>query len=547
MNKRIIGDPVELVFVFLIVLGIIMAIVSYVNYRRESQLGRGALAVFGLLFGLGNSITGIVGLTTGAAVNDFGNPIWLGYANFFWTLASVPWFLFTLQYTGRYTRTTWKLIAVLYAPFSTFVFTFIHGFFEARGAGIASAFGSLVYIYCLALIFIGAFLLVQATHSYVHLSARQGISLAAVPVLVALVGNTGHSLQATSVLLATGTYTLAFAVGTFLFGVALLSDSLLERTPAVERKGREAITRETDDLVWIVDEGDTLVEYNTAVTETLRTEASAGKPIAETLKYDTDDLKSQETITLETTTGKRRYDPQVSPITVHHGTEIGSVLSLRDVTERELREERLTVLNRVLRHNLQNKMDVVKSHAEVLNDRYKDDHIKSIISAVDSITDLGSSARSVDRFISSTAEGEQVDLVEHLETLLDNVEPDTMVSITTDLPASASVRTNREALTGALESALDNALTYAHSTVEVSLEKNDNGYIVVVDDDGSGIPERELELLDVGTETKLQHGTGLGLWQLRWAVTTMGGDLCFDTDNGTTVRFTVPDQTSNHV
>ena len=59
-----------------------------------------------------------------------------------------------------------------------------------------------------------------------------------------------------------------------------------------------------------------------------------------------------ETVSLATAAGKRRYDPQVSPITDSRGTELGSVLSLRDVTRRELRQQRLAVLNRVLRHNL---------------------------------------------------------------------------------------------------------------------------------------------------------------------------------------------------
>lgn len=45
-----------------------------------------------------------------------------------------------------------------------------------------------------------------------------------------------------------------------------------------------------------------------------------------------------------------------------------------------------------------------------------------------------------------------------------------------------------------------------------------------------------------GTDTALQHGTGLGLWQLKWAVTTLGGDLEFDTTDGTTVTFAIPDQ-----
>ena len=538
-------SPVEALFVGLAVSGIVLGGIGYVSYRRWDQLGAGGLAAFALILGLGNSIAGIVGLTTGAAPGDLGVPLWGTSANFFWALAAVPWLLFTLQYTGRYTQVSWRLVALLYAPLLVFVFSVTHSVLEAGGTGIVNAVASIVFIYCFALVFLGAFLLIQSTYSYVHLSVAQGVALAAVPLIVVLAGNSVGMIQTTSVFLATGMYTLTFVLATILFGAALFYDPVLARTPAVETRGTQAITRETDDLICIVDSAHTLVEHNATATETLGDTLAPGEPIEETLAYTTADLETRETITLDTTTGKRRYDPQVSPITDGRGTELGAVLSLRDVTERELREQRLAVLNRVLRHNLRNKVDIVKSHAEVLDDRYDDDHVASITAAADSITDLGSRARSIDQFVSSAGETEQVDLVERLETTIETLASEDSVSITLDLPESAPVETNRQALTGALDSALDNAFTYAKSTVDISLERDDGGYTVVVADDGPGIPDRELQSLDAGTETPLQHGTGLGLWQLRWAVTTMGGDLSFETDDGTTVRFTVPDQGSD--
>jgi len=64
---------------------------------------------------------------------------------------------------------------------------------------------------------------------------------------------------------------------------------------------------------------------------------------------------------------------------------------------------------------------------------------------------------------------------------------------------------------------------------------------VVISDDGPGIPVAELNALDRGTEDPLKHTTGLGLWQLKWAVMTLNGDVSFETDNGTTVRIDIPD------
>jgi K+-sensing histidine kinase KdpD len=89
-------------------------------------------------------------------------------------------------------------------------------------------------------------------------------------------------------------------------------------------------------------------------------------------------------------------------------------------------------------------------------------------------------------------------------------------------------------------SPLENAVKYADSTVQVSVTSTPAGCRVVISDDGPGIPAAELDSLAAGTETDLQHGRGLGLWQLKWGVDALNGDLAFETDNGTTVRIELP-------
>jgi len=60
---------------------------------------------------------------------------------------------------------------------------------------------------------------------------------------------------------------------------------------------------------------------------------------------------------------------------------------------------------------------------------------------------------------------------------------------------------------------------------------------VVVENDGPGIPADELVALDDGTETNLQHGRGLlGLWQMKWDVDKLNGNLSFETADATAVR-----------
>ncbi|MEF8813864.1 MAG: ATP-binding protein [Halovenus sp.] len=536
-------SAVDGLFAVVIGLGGFLCGLGYVSYRRWDQLGTGGLAAFAVVLGLGSVVSGLLGLVLGASPSEPAQPPWAQAAVFFWAVAAVPWLLFSLQYTGRYTGIRWRTIGLLYAPFVGFGLTVAHSTVGIGGAGVIDAISSIVFIYCIALAFLGVFVVLQATHSYVHLSLTQGIAVVATPLILVIALNSAGMLQRSSPVLAVGTYALALSVGTVLLGGTLAWTPLLERTPAVETMSEQAMTRETEDLIFVVDGTDTIIRYNATATETLSDPPVPGEPVRESLGFDTATLDTRETVSLETESGKRQYDPQVSPITDGRGTEIGAVLSLRDVTDRELREQRLSVLNRVLRHNLRNRVDVLKSHAEALDDDHSGEHVAGIRDAADSITELGKRARTIDQFVSEPGETRQVDLVDAVETICaELVTAEEDVTVTTDLPGPATVETSRRALEAAVESALENALTHAISTVEITVEANRDGYRIVVADDGAGIPERELESLDAGTETPLQHGTGMGLWQLQWAVRTMGGDLSFETADGTTVTFTVPDR-----
>jgi len=264
--------------------------------------------------------------------------------------------------------------------------------------------------------------------------------------------------------------------------------------------------------------------------------------LSKPLAHDFAALQQAETVAVQTTQGTRQYDPQVSTLNDQYGNTLGATVSLRDVTDRELREQRLAVLNRVLRHNLRNQVDIVKGHAETL-DTGDPESVEPILEAADSIGALGRKAQRIDRYVSQESPEEPVNLADSIETALGTVEGDeTDASVTVDVPPSATVVANRPALLSAVESAIDNAVTYAESTVSITVECHQDDCVITVVDDGPGIPGWELDSLEAGTESPLGHSTGLGLWQLKWAVMALNGELSFDTDAGTTVEIAIPDR-----
>lgn len=247
------------------------------------------------------------------------------------------------------------------------------------------------------------------------------------------------------------------------------------------------------------------------------------------------DLRATETLELDAEGAPAKYDPQVSTVLDQHGQQLGIVVSLRDVTERELRKDRLAVLNRVLRHNLRNQIDVINAHLEAVDD----DHADAAAETTDRIVRMSNRARTIDRLLSETRGTVAVDVVELLRNTVATYDS----SVAVEAPDSLIITTDRAALEAAIESAVDNAVTHA-TNVTTSLQQTPDGCEIRVTDDGPGIPESELSALETRTETALQHGTGLGLWQLTWAARTLAGNVSFDTSNGTTVTITVPDASS---
>ncbi|MEF8814542.1 MAG: PAS domain S-box protein [Halovenus sp.] len=217
-----------------------------------------------------------------------------------------------------------------------------------------------------------------------------------------------------------------------------------------------------------------------------------------------------------------------------------------DITERKRREQRLQVFNRILRHNLRNQLDVIRSHAEVLAERTEKGHADRILTSVDELASIGAQARNTDRIMSAEEQPAEIDIDDVLREVVEANEPTRRdVTVRTDIPAK-TVLTRREALEIAVESALENAIEHASAAVTVAVEDGPEGCVITIEDDGPGIPEEELVPIEAGTETNLQHGRGLGLWQLRWSVDKLNGELSFETTGGTTVHITVPDQRESH-
>jgi PAS domain S-box-containing protein len=228
------------------------------------------------------------------------------------------------------------------------------------------------------------------------------------------------------------------------------------------------------------------------------------------------------------------YEFTATPLTDDAGEVVGIAGTAREVTERKLREQRLTVLARVLRHNVRNQMTVVQGRAERLQAREESGpDVAAINEAATDLVTLSDKARRVEAALrESTSMGlfDVPDVVRTTLSALSREFPDANMEL--DAPDALEAHTT-EGLTFAVEELVRNGIIHnEHETptvrVAIELEQSDDDYDLVaitVDDDGPGMPETEQPALTASHETDLDHATGLGLWLVNWVTTAAGGSL----------------------
>ena len=235
-------------------------------------------------------------------------------------------------------------------------------------------------------------------------------------------------------------------------------------------------------------------------------------------------------------------------------TTDGVIITARDITERLRNQQRRQVMNRVLRHDLRNDMNVVVGHAEILVEALDSErvrHAETIREKSSNLVDLGEKVRKIDqRLHGRDRELKEVDLARIVE--------DEVRSVHQSYPET-SIRTRIEQLSiwgdtlvrAAVENLIENAIEHndhENPEIDVAVRTNeaDDRVELVVSDNGPGIPEAERRVITAGIETPLEHISGLGLWLVKWIVEGMDGELEIEDNDprGSVVTLSFPTLTA---
>lgn len=227
---------------------------------------------------------------------------------------------------------------------------------------------------------------------------------------------------------------------------------------------------------------------------------------------------------------------------------------LTRLLERELERERheaelerqtnlVTVLNRVLRHNVRNDISIIRGYTELMAEKLGETRYGRIaLDNIDGLIDLCRKARKLNRVVSAENEREQTELVTLVQDIVEQVEsehPDASFSVPRGEELTAAVLPSFDT---AIEEIVENAAKHGGDRPEVSVtvQPVPNAAEIRIEDDGPGLADVEADVLNSGEETPLAHGSGLGLWLAYWIVTSHDGTIETETDDGTTITITVP-------
>jgi signal transduction histidine kinase len=209
--------------------------------------------------------------------------------------------------------------------------------------------------------------------------------------------------------------------------------------------------------------------------------------------------------------------------------------------EVDRRGQRLAVVNRVLRHNIRNDLNVACGVLEDLRGetRLDDEHRDRIGTALrhaEKVVDMAEKARFAQGTIAdATVERTKLaPVVERAVCRVEGTRPNADIAVSgADDPTVLADGNLDTALAEILINAVDHQ-DRDPPTVSLNVSTPPTGSVRIdVRNPGGRIPESDRRALRRGRETELDHASGLGLWLVKWIVENAHGSLSFpDGDDG---------------
>jgi PAS domain S-box-containing protein len=261
----------------------------------------------------------------------------------------------------------------------------------------------------------------------------------------------------------------------------------------------------------------------------------------------------EEEIVNQRRSGERYTAHQTIAPIYEDDTIVGFVAIQSDMTAQHLREQRISVLNRILRHNLKNAVNVISGNTDLLRTELEDAECRTYVNKIDdqaqTLAALSETAQSVRKALDNTRPPVHLlsvdDILNQVINLFRDEYSNADISINNQTPDSILVDAS---IKPALEELLENALKHNDQScpvmkISVRIDQDGDHVSIAVADDGPGIPDLDRQTISRDVpEEPLQHSSGMGLWLVKWVTTALGGtvDITDNDPRGSIVTLTLP-------
>ncbi|MFC6873593.1 histidine kinase N-terminal 7TM domain-containing protein [Halobellus marinus] len=486
-------------------------------------------------------------------------------AKLFWMHAmwvgvvAVPlgWILFALEYTGRDRYMHPRYVATLAAiPVVTVVLVALGPYQDLLRIGITGSIDAgtiqnenggvwywIVAIYTYLVGAAGGVLLLELVLSQMFTFRKQAYAL-----IGALIAPWATNLGYLADILATpiDPTPIAFSFSGVIYLFALRHFDLLRTNPAPNNRARKLVFDGVQEGVIVLDIGDTVIDINEPALEMLQEtrDEVLGSPAPKKIP-DYEEFPESgsfgDFLTVETRSGDRSFEVEVTPITSDRGKTIGRVVTFKEITEFLRQEQRLEVLNRVLRHNIKTETNLLLGYAEDLSGENAERMKESVLR----IDELGQKGREAIRLFSRAREESDFRSLHTIGEECVREARSRFPDVTVEYRRAGRDASVNSVLDSVLLNAIENAAEHNDSDdprIEIVTGVTDEQVTVEIRDNGPGISDYELAVLSAGAESSLKHGSGIGLWIIKWGAELLGGRVQFSDNDptGTVIEIAVP-------
>lgn len=244
----------------------------------------------------------------------------------------------------------------------------------------------------------------------------------------------------------------------------------------------------------------------------------------------------------------------ISETSIEYGRGMsGQILTVQDVSDIKKTEQNLSllkqILSRVLRHNLRNRLTVIAGIANQLrsdtSNTLSTEKLEQIEDASDTLVRLSEKAQILSNVIDTQEEFTTISVQMFVNSAISETSEyleDDSVKITSSVEKPETSLVVHPHATKILTNAIENAVEHnsqqkKNVSIIGSYDTESEQYYIEIEDNGPGLPEDEISVIESGVETDLAHGSGIGLWIMKLLTQKSDGEIdIIQSPTGTSIQ-----------